>query len=321
MKSGFALPALALLALASLALGLLMGSVPVGGPDILAALSGQGHSMEHSLILDLRLQRTLSAFVTGAMLAVAGALMQVLLRNPLADPYILGISGGSGVAALCAMWAGLGGWLLTGSAFLGALASTLLVFGLIHGGRSWTPTRLLLTGVVIAMGWGAVISFILAIAPEAPLRGMLFWLMGDLSYGGWPLPGAILLTLALALALPLARDLNILTRGELQAGALGVAITPLRWRLYFLAALLTAGAVVQAGSIGFIGLVVPHMLRLLGCTDHRLLLPAATLLGGSLLVIADAVARTALAPQQLPVGIITALLGVPLFLYLLRRQP
>jgi iron complex transport system permease protein len=149
---------------------------------------------------------------------------------------------------------------------------------------------------------------------------MLFWLMGDLGYSSTPLPAALVLVLGLTVCWPLARDLNILQRGEIQAGALGVATGRIQLWLYLLASLFTATAVVQAGSIGFVGLVIPHLIRLLGINDHRLLLPAAALAGGGLLVLADTLARSLLAPQQLPVGIITALLGVPLFLYLLQRE-
>jgi len=244
----------------------------------------------------------------------------VLVRNPLADPYVLGISGGAAVAALLAMLLGLGGIWLTGSAFGGALLAMALVFGLARGRGSWTPTRLLLTGVVLAAGWGAVISFILATSPDRNIRGMLFWLMGDLGYVQTPEPALFILLLGLLACWPLGRDLNILIRGELQAGALGINSGRLQITLFLLASFLTATAVVQAGSIGFVGLVIPHIMRLMGFTDHRLLLPAAALAGGSLLVLADTLARTILAPQQLPVGIITALLGVPLFLYLLRRE-
>jgi iron complex transport system permease protein len=314
-------PLLITLALGSLLLALLSGSVSIGWSDLRATLGGtEAELASHNQILELRLNRALGAFATGGLLSLAGALMQVLVRNPLADPYVLGISGGAAVAALLTMLLGLGGAWLTGSAFAGALFAMLLVFGLARGRGSWTPTRLLLTGVVLAAGWGALISFILAISPDSNMRGMLFWLMGDLSYVRSSMPALIMLLLGLLLSWPLGRDLNVLIRGELQAGALGIDSNRIQGILFLLASLLTATAVVQAGSIGFVGLVIPHIMRLIGLTDHRLLLPAAALAGGSLLVLADTLARTILAPQQLPVGIITALLGVPLFLYLLRRE-
>ncbi len=313
------LPGLLVLAGLSLAVALLVGSVPVSPAALLAVLSGEETGLNRDLILALRLPRALSAFATGGLLAMAGALMQVLVRNPLADPYVLGVSGGAAVGALLALLAGLGGLGLSGSAFGGALLAMALVLGLSRGRGPWTPTRLLLTGVVLAAGWGALISFLLATSPAANLHGMLFWLMGDLGYARQPGPALLVLAAGLLLSWPLARDLNVLARGELQAGALGVNTVRLQVLLYLLASLLTAVAVVQAGTIGFVGLVIPHLMRLLGLTDHRRLLPAAALAGGSLLVLADALARTVLAPQQLPVGIITALIGVPLFLLLLRR--
>jgi iron complex transport system permease protein len=313
------LPLLLLLTLASLTLGLAVGSVPVPLDHVWPAL-WDGTSPHALVIQELRLPRLLAAFAVGGLLAVAGALLQVLLRNPLADPYILGLSGGAAVAALLAMLAGLGSYWISGSALAGAFGSMLLVFGLARGAGSWTPTRLLLTGVVVAAAWGALISFLLAVAPEHNLRGMLFWLMGDLSHGGeWRAPLA-LLGLGLLLLFPFARELNLLARGEITAGSLGVQVGRLRLLIYFAASLLTAAAVTTAGSVGFVGLVVPHILRLAAGSDHRLLLPASALLGGSLLMLADTLARSVIAPQQLPVGVLTALLGAPVFLYLLRRE-
>lgn len=313
------LVSLAALALLSGWLALSFGSVTTSWQSVWQALLGNDRGLSADLILQLRLPRAINAFTSGALLALAGALMQVLLRNPLADPYVLGISGGAAVAALGAMLLGIGGLWLNAAAFVGALISMLLVFGLARGAGAWSSTRLLLTGVIVAAGWGALIGFLLTVSPDAQLRGMLFWLMGDLggaeAYG----LGIVTLFVGLALCLPLARNLNVMARGELTAQALGVPVTRLRWQLYALASLLTAVAVMSAGSIGFIGLVAPHVLRLAVGNDHRILLPGAALFGGSLLLLADTAARTALAPQQLPVGVVTALLGVPLFLYLLAR--
>ncbi|EDM49439.1 FecCD family ABC transporter permease [Marinobacter algicola] len=314
---------LVLLALASLAAMMLsvgVGSVSVAPGDVVAVILGEGSNLQQTLVLELRLPRTLSAFATGGLLAVAGALMQVLLRNPLADPYVLGLSGGAAVGALFAMLAGLGGLMISGSAFAGALLATLMVFGLAHGTGSWTPSRLLLTGVVVAAGWGAVITLMLAISPAQRLPGMLYWLMGDVSYARTPWPALVFLVLVCLLVAPLGRSLNVLARGPMQAAALGVSVRPLEWTIYILASLLTATAVTMAGSIGFVGLVVPHMLRLVLGNDQRLILPACALAGGTLLVLADTLARVVIAPEQLPVGVITALLGVPTFLYLLYRS-
>ncbi|MDO8933463.1 MAG: iron ABC transporter permease [Rhodocyclaceae bacterium] len=309
---------LVLLSMASLAVALAVGSMPVTLADVSAALAG-ADTPARQIVLDLRLPRALAGFACGGLLALAGALMQVLLRNPLADPYVLGISGGAGVGALTAMLLGLAGIAIAGFSFVGALAAMLLVFGLAHGDGSWTQTRLLLTGVVVAAGCGAVVALILTIAPEQKIHGMLFWLMGDLSQAGASVPVLAVLVLALAVALPFARELNLLARGAEQALALGVRVPTLRRIVYFVAALATAAAVTTAGSIGFIGLIVPHLVRLVIGNDQRLLLPAVVLAGGSLLVLADTLARTIVAPLQLPVGVLTALIGVPVFLYLLGR--
>ncbi len=297
-----------------------MGSAPVGWRGLWAVTHDGGTSLQRTILLEVRLPRAIAAFVVGGLLALAGALMQVLLRNPLADPYVLGISGGAAVATLAAMLLGLSGPGLTVAAFGGALATMALVFGLARGDGSWNPTRLLLTGVVIASGWAALIGFILTVSPAAGLKNMLFWLMGDLGFAGNALPALGVLVIGLVLSLAVARDLNILARGELQAMALGITTGALSLAVYVVASLLTASAVTLAGSVGFVGLIAPHLIRLLGATDHRSLLPCAVLLGGSLVLSADTLARTLLAPQQLPVGIITALLGVPLFLYLLSRR-
>nr|WP_231483543.1 MULTISPECIES: iron ABC transporter permease [Alcanivorax] len=313
----FALTALGLLALL---LSVAVGSVSISLQDLWAVASGGGSDLHRELIMSLRAPRALAAFSTGGLLALAGALMQVLLRNPLADPYVLGISGGAAVGALGAMLIGGGLALVSGSAFAGALLSTLLVFGLAQGGGGWTPTRLLLTGVVVAAGWGAVITFMLTMSPADRLPGMLYWLMGDLSYARAPYAAWLVMIIAVLLTLPLGRSLNVLARGPLQAAALGIAVKPLEWLVYVLASLLTAVAVTTAGSVGFVGLIVPHMLRLQLGNDQRIILPASVLAGGTLLTVADTLARTVMAPEQLPVGVITALLGVPTFLFLLHRN-
>lgn len=292
------------------------------GPVSLNPLDSLQHpgTLDAQILWQLRLPRAANAFVTGALLGVAGALMQVLLRNPLADPYILGVSGGASVGALLTIMAGAGTFALQSGAFAGALISMLLVFSLAHGRGSWDTTRLLLTGVVLAAGWGALISLLLALSANTQLQGMLFWLMGDLSFAGTPLAGGLLLLLLLPVTLAIAPALNLLGAGERQAAALGVAVGRLRILVYVLASLATASAVTQAGNIGFVGLIAPHMLRLAGARDHRVLMPAVLLLGGTLLSVADALSRLVVEPQQLPVGVLTALLGVPLFLFLLYRS-
>lgn len=299
---------------------LFIGSSSLTASQVIDVLQGNGTALHQTLVLELRLPRALIAFTTGALLSIAGVLMQVLLRNPLADPYVLGVSGGASLAALLAMLFGLETGLITGSAFLGALASIFAVFVLAQGRGGWTISRLLLTGVVMAAGWGAMISFILVISPADKVHGMLFWLMGDLSYDRPLAPGLAILIIGLLLTLPICRQLNVMSWGERQAASLGVDVKRIRLVIFFLASLLTAGAVSLAGGIGFIGLVVPHFVRLLIGNDHRILVPASALAGAILLIWADIVARTAMAPLQIPVGVLTALLGVPLFLYLLRRN-
>lgn len=321
MSARVFIPLLIVSALASILTALVIGAVPVTISDAWQALTGNGESTGARIVSELRLPRTLAGFTVGGLLALAGALMQVLLRNPLAEPYVLGISGGAAVGALVSLLVGLGAFWMSANAFAGALGTMLLVFAVAHGRGGWTPTRLLLTGVVIAAGWGALISFMLAVSPDRELRGMLFWLMGDLAHAETPVFSALILVLGLAAAVALARPLNLLGRGDLQAQALGVAVGPLRIAVYFLASLMTAAAVTVGGTIGFVGLIVPHAIRLAVGADHRILLPAAALAGGTLLVLADILARVVIAPRQLPVGVLTAMIGVPIFLWLLHRGP
>jgi len=309
---------LALMALGAIAIGLSVGSVKISFGNVMAGLFDPA-APSASVIRDLRLPRTLAAFACGGLLALAGALMQVLLRNPLADPYILGISGGAGVGALLAIFFGLGVAGLNGFAFAGALLAILIVFGLAHGDGSWTQTRLLLTGVMVAAGCGAVITLLLSIAPEERLRGMLFWLMGDFSQGVNPTYALIGVAVIGLLTAPLARDLNVLIRGNDTAKALGVSVSMVRIAIYLLASMATAVSVTTAGSVGFVGLVIPHLTRMMVGNDQRVLLPTSVLAGGIFLVLADTLARILIAPQQLPVGVVTALIGVPVFLYLLNR--
>ena len=314
------LTALVAFAFAAFAFALSVGSVALDAPSLVRALLGHGDDTAGAIVRELRLPRAVAAFATGGALALAGALLQVLLKNPLADPYVLGVSGGAAVAALFAMLLGAVAWLVPAAAFAGAFASTAIVFGLAHGRGAWSPTRLLLTGVIVAAGWGAVVALILSLAQEAQLRGMLFWLIGDLSAppAAWTPLAAMLLVLVIAL--PFARDLNALARGETTAAALGVDVARLPWLLFALSAVLTAIAVTVAGAIGFVGLIVPQLIRLAIGNDQRIVLPAAALGGGVLLLLADTLSRVVVAPAQLPVGVITALIGVPLFLYLLARD-
>jgi len=313
--------------IAALFAALFIGSSDITVRDSIAALFGQGDTLAATAVYQLRLPRALAAFGTGGLLAVSGCLMQVLLRNPLADPYILGLSSGAAVGALGAMLLGAGVFAVTASAAAGALTSSLLVFVLASRDlarlRISTTVvdspRLILTGVMLAAGWGAVVTLILVLAPERNLRGMLFWAMGDLGGVQSYAPALIALAVLLLTVGPLLRQFNVLLRGDAVAATLGVRVGPLKSLIFVAASISTATAVTTAGTIGFVGLVVPHALRLLIGNDQRVLVPACAIAGGGLLVVADTIARTIVDPQQLPVGVVTAFVGVPAFLTLLLR--
>ena len=313
---------LALLAVSASALmvALVSGSADISVQQTWQALQGDAPGNIRALVVELRLPRSLSAFAVGGLLAVAGVMMQVLLRNPLAEPYILGSSGGAAVAALLGMMLGWGAVMVDLAAFAGAMSATVLVFSIAQGTGSWTPARLLLTGVVLAAGFSAATTLLLALSPEQNLRGMLFWLMGDLSFAY--APGRLLGLLAVITfgGIIAARHLNVLARGDLQAAIVGLPVSSFRFIIFAVTALATAISVTAVGVIGFIGLVIPHLIRLLAGSDHRIVVPASALAGGTLLVIADTLARTVLAPRQLPVGALTAAIGVPLFLILMSRS-
>jgi iron complex transport system permease protein len=311
---------LAVLAVTTIFAAMASGSAAIGMADTIRTLAGDAPDHIRALVLDLRLPRALTAFGVGGLLAVAGVLMQVLLRNPLAEPYILGSSGGAAVAALFGMLLGWGSAFVDLAAFGGAMTATLLVFSIAQGTGSWTPARLLLTGVVLAAGFSAATTLLLALSPDQNLRGMLFWLMGDLSFAYSPGRSLWLLAAITIAGTLVARHLNVLARGELQAAIVGLPVASFRLIIFAVTALATAVSVTTVGVIGFIGLVVPHLIRLVVGSDHRIVLPASALAGGSLLVVADTLARTVLAPRQLPVGALTAALGVPLVLILMSRS-
>lgn len=308
------------LAVSAIFAAMVSGSATISVEQAIRTIGGDAPDHIRALVMDLRLPRALTAFGVGGLLAVAGVLMQVLLRNPLAEPYILGSSGGAAVAALLGMLLGWGSAMIDLAAFGGAMAATLLVFSIAQGTGSWTPSRLLLTGVVLAAGFSAATTLLLALSPDQNLRGMLFWLMGDLSFAYSPARSLWLLAAITAAGVLVARHLNVLARGELQAAIVGLPVAAFRLIIFAVTALATAVSVTTVGVIGFIGLVVPHLIRLVAGSDHRIVVPASALAGGSLLVIADTLARTVMAPRQLPVGALTAALGVPLFLVLMSRS-
>jgi iron complex transport system permease protein len=321
---------LALAAVATLLVSAMLGSVAIPLPALPSALgeilSGSVSSLDATL-LDLRLARASSAFVTGAALALAGVMMQALLRNPLADPYTLGISSGAAVGALAALLVGAALYVVDLAALGGAIAVSLLLYVLARrdlGGHlqrqvAGDSSTLLLTGVILASACMALVTLMLSIAPESRLRGMVFWMIGDLSGGQWRMLPWLVLAAAMIFALKKARDMNVMALHAEAAATLGVNVGMLRRALFVCAGLLTACAVTTAGSIGFVGLVVPHACRFAFGPDHRILLPASALSGGAFLVLADTLARTILAPQQLPVGVLTSLVGVPVFLFQLHQ--
>ena len=309
---------LVLLAAAVFVGSLLVGSAQISPARIFAALLGSGDSVARSVALAVRLPRTLAAFGVGSLLALAGVLLQALFRNPLADPFVLGVSGGAAVGALLAMMMGAALLVIQGSAVIGAVIAVVIVHLL---ARSGGTTRLLLTGVVLASACGAVVTVLLSIADASRLRGMVFWLAGDLEWAVDPLASALTALFTVAIAVLMARPLNVLAAGELRARSVGMNLEAWRTFVFVGCAALTAVAVVSAGTIGFVGLITPHIVRLAFRTsDHRLVAPASALLGGTLLACADVAARTVVAPTQLPVGAIMALIGAPLFIALLRRR-
>lgn len=275
------------------------------------------------IVRSLRLPRAILAFLVGGSLAVSGASLQALVRNPLADPFLLGLSGGAGLGAVAAIALGLTGpWALPLAAFAGALGTMALVYRLgLVGGAELDPRVLILAGVAVGAFASAITTAVVSLSDATELRNAFLWLWGGLSGASWDtvLVLCVYAPLPLGLLFAAARPLDLLALGEEPARYLGADVAPLKRRVYVAASLLTAAAVAVSGVIGFVGLIVPHMSRLLWGHRHRALLPAAFLGGGALLALADTAARVAVAPRELPVGIVTALVGVPLFALLLRR--
>jgi iron complex transport system permease protein len=300
-----------------MALSLICGSSPASPAQVLQALAGAGDPLTRAVVVELRLPRLLNALGVGSLLALTGVSLQSLFRNPLADPYILGVSGGAAFGAICALAAGLAAYAVQGAAAAGALLTLVLVWALARRGGA---TRVLLTGVAVASVCGALVTLVLTSADESRVRSMVFWLAGDLSWDGRPALALGAAAVALGGAVLLARPLNVLAAGDLRAASVGLEVPLWRALVYGIAAVLTGIAVVSAGTIGFVGLITPHFARLMFRThDHRIVAPAAALLGGTLLAAADLLARTVVAPRQLPVGAIMAVAGTPLFLVLLRQ--
>jgi len=310
--------ALLVLAAAIIVLSLFSGSAEIGMRRVLAALLGSADDAARSIVLDLRVPRLIAAFAVGSLLALAGVLLQALFRNPLADPYVLGVSGGAAVGAVIALSLGAAQLLVQSSATAGAFLIMIIVYALGRGGGT---TRLLLIGVALASTCGALVTVLLTSADATRVRGIVFWLAGDLGWVVNPVPTAFAAIVGTAAVVLLARPLNVLAAGELRARSVGLDFELWRLAVYVAAAVTTAIAVVSAGTVGFIGLVTPHAVRLLFRTsDHRIVAPASALLGGAVLAAADLCARTIASPRQLPVGAITALVGAPAFVLLLRAR-
>lgn len=310
----------------ALVLGVRFGSVHLSTAEALRALVGKGTPVDRTIVLELRLPRALLGALVGGGLALAGATLQALLRNPLAEPYILGISGGASVGAVLVLALGLvaaGSWVLPLAAFVGAVVAITLVFRVATAtGRGMDVRVLLLAGVVVAAFFGACVAFILSISQARTVQSAVLWMMGSMAGADWR---SVILTAAYtlpaaALLMGLARPLNLMAVGEETAQYLGANVEQVKRLSLLIAALLTAAGVAVVGVIGFVGLVVPHAVRLLVGSDHRVLLPLSFLGGAAFLALADLVARLALAPTEIPVGVITAFVGVPFFLVLLRRS-
>ncbi len=323
VTSTLRLAGLLLLVLLSLALGVRVGAVSLTFTEVIGAVAGGGEPSTLSIVRGLRLPRSALAGLVGAALAASGATFQALLRNPLAEPYILGVSGGAAVGAVGAM---VLGWTMFGAipiaAFTGAIVAILLVLRIAASvGRTLDTRVLLLAGVVVGAFFNACILLALTFADTESFRSAIFWLMGSLAGATWR--GCVVLGFylvpGLAILIALSRSLNLLALGEDAAAYLGTRVERTKLIAYATASLLTAAAVAVSGVIGFVGLIIPHVIRLVWGSDYRFLIPASALLGASFLILADALARTAAAPTELPVGVVTALIGVPMFVWLLRR--
>lgn len=303
-----------------------VGAAPIPVEEVLEALTGGGDAATRTIVLDLRLPRVVLAIVAGGGLALSGAVFQALLRNPLAEPYVLGVSGGAAVGAVAAVVAGVATfarWSVPIAAFAGAVLAIVIVFRIaLRVGRALDTRVLLLAGVVVGAFFNAVILLLLTFAEDDAFRSAIIWMMGRLDVANWTAAGLVAAyTLpSSALLIALGRPLNLMSLGEETALYLGIRVERVKFATYIIASLVVASTVAVCGVIGFIGLIVPHALRLLWGSNHRLLLPGSFLAGGAFLLIADTAARTIASPAEVPVGVVTALIGVPLFVTLLARS-
>lgn len=317
---------LLLLLAVAVASGLLLGAASLSPTEVWRALTGQEVGpAARTIVLSLRLPRVAAAAFTGVALTISGTLFQALLRNPLAEPYLLGVSSGAALGAVLALtvFGGVLGYVGTvGFALAGGLAAIAIVFRVALSVGRLDTHILILAGVVVAAFFGAGVMLVLSLAEPDATRAAVLWTMGSLERAGWESTGTLALAAVAggASAFALSRHLNALALGEEAAAYLGARVEVVRRSAYFIASLLAAVAVSTAGVIGFVGLVIPHAARMIWGSDHRHLLPLGALGGAAALVLADTLARVALRPLELPVGVVTALLGVPFFLVLLRRS-
>ncbi len=301
-------------------LSLTQGAVSLTGPELWQAALRQGEATHQTILWDLRLPRVLAALLVGAALGMAGALLQGMLRNGLASPFLLGISAGAGLVVVLLVSLGLWQVWVPFGAWLGAIATTLMVYLLARTGTTISVERLILGGVAFSSLFGAVQSMLLLMTQDGRVQAALTWLIGSLNGRGWRevTVAAPAILLALTIGCLLSRQVNLLVLGDELAVGLGTSLVRSRCLIGATATLLAASAVSIAGLVGFVGLIVPHGVRLLVGTDYRLVLPFSALGGALVLAAADLVARSG--PVELPVGIVTALLGAPVFILLLYRR-
>jgi iron complex transport system permease protein len=318
--------------LITMVMGVAIGSVSLSPAAVWGVIADHlaGHpsySVADAIVWEIRLPRVLLAAVVGAALTTAGTVVQVLVRNALADPFLLGVSSGASVGATAVLlfgaFASLGFWAISVGSVLGALGAMAAVFLVSRQGRALAPTQLILCGVVLSALFESVTSFLIFRGNPQATQSVLFWLLGSFGLASWPqLPiPAIALAVAIGYLLTLGRSLNALAMGSEPAAALGIDVHALRRNLFIITSLMAGVAVAVSGIIGFVGLVVPHIVRLMVGSDHRRVLPVGAVFGASFMVLGDLLARTIVAPQEMPIGVITAFIGAPTLIVLIRRRP
>jgi len=332
VRLAFVLGVCGVLLVVTMALGVGVGSVALSPAEVWHVIAGQvtgrpDDTVTETIVWQIRVPRVLLAALVGAALTTAGSVVQVLVRNALADPFLLGVSSGASVGAtavlLLGAFASLGVWAISAGSILGALAAMAVVFAVSHSGHGLAPTQLILCGVVLSALFESVTSFLIFRGNPQATQSVLFWLLGSFGLASWnqlPIP-ALALTAAMIYLMAQAGVLNALAMGAEPAASLGVDVRRLRRNLFLITSLMAGVAVAVSGTIGFVGLVVPHIVRLMVGSDHRRVLPAGVLFGASFMVLGDLLARTIVAPQEMPIGVITAFIGAPTLIVLIRRRP